>query len=116
MAKELRIPVLVLSQLSRAPEQRSDDGKPRLSDLRDSGAIEQDADVVLMLRRPSVYADEGDAVDEKLAEVEVAKHRNGPTGKVDFNFEREYTRFENRARGVDSGQSFEPAGEEGGGP
>ena len=100
MAKELRIPVLVLSQLSRAPEQRSDDGKPRLSDLRDSGAIEQDADVVLMLRRPSVYAEEGEAMDEKLAEVEVAKHRNGPTGKVDFNFEREYTRFENRAPGV----------------
>lgn len=111
MAKELRIPVLVLSQLSRAPEQRSDDGRPRLSDLRDSGAIEQDADVVLMLRRPSVYAEEGEVIDEKLAEVEVAKHRNGPTGKVDFNFEREYTRFESRIRGVDAGQNFEPAGE-----
>jgi replicative DNA helicase len=111
MAKELRIPVLVLSQLSRAPEQRSDDGKPRLSDLRDSGAIEQDADVVLMLRRPSVYAEEGEVIDEKLAEVEVAKHRNGPTGKVDFNFEREYTRFESRTHGVDSDQNFEPAGE-----
>ena len=118
MAKELQIPVLVLSQLSRAPEQRSDDGKPRLSDLRDSGAIEQDADVVLMLRRPCVYAEEGEVIDDRLAEVEVAKHRNGPTGKVEFNFEREYTRFDSRSRGVDAGQMMEPPeeGEEGGQP
>lgn len=108
MAKELKIPVIVLSQLSRAPEQRSDDGKPRLSDLRDSGAIEQDADVVLMLRRPCVYAEEGEVIDEKLAEVEIAKHRNGPTGKVEFNFEREYTRFDSRMRGVDAAPTAEP--------
>jgi len=108
MAKELKIPVLVLSQLSRAPEQRSDEAVPRLSDLRDSGAIEQDADVVLLLRRPSRYAEEGEAVDERLAIVEVAKHRNGPTGRVEFNFEAEYTRFESRTRGVDSEREFQP--------
>jgi replicative DNA helicase len=113
MAKELRIPVLVLSQLSRAPEQRSEQAVPRLSDLRDSGAIEQDADVVLMLRRPSKYAEEGENVDERLAVLEVAKHRNGPTGIVELNFEAEYTRFKDRARmGVDQAAGFEAPGEE----
>jgi replicative DNA helicase len=101
MAKELRVPVLVLSQLSRAPEQRSDQAKPRLSDLRDSGAIEQVADVVLMLRRPARYEDDPEHDDERLAYVEVAKHRNGPCGIVKLNFEAEYTRFENRSTGVD---------------
>lgn len=114
MAKELRIPVLVLSQLSRAPELRSEKAIPRLADLRDSGAIEQDADVVLMLRRPSRYAEEGEQVDERLAVVEVAKHRNGPTGLVELNFDAEHTRFSDRARGVDHEVGFEvpAAGEE----
>lgn len=102
MAKELNIPVLVLSQLSRAPEQRSGkDSKPKLSDLRDSGAIEQDADVVLMLRRPCKYPGSEGAEDETLAIVDVAKHRNGPVGEVVLNFEDSYTRFRDRERGVD---------------
>jgi replicative DNA helicase len=101
MAKELRLPVLVLSQLSRAPETRSSTAVPKLSDLRDSGSIEQDADVVLMLRRPCKYPEDPDHDDVALAVVEVAKHRNGPTGIVKLNFEEEFTRFENRAAGVD---------------
>jgi len=99
MAKELKIPVLVLSQLSRAPEHR--EGKPRLSDLRDSGAIEQDADVVCLLRRPSLCQDDEEAEDQSLAIVEVAKHRNGPLGDIKLNFEPEYTRFRDREPGVD---------------
>lgn len=101
MAKELKIPVLVLSQLSRAPETRSTTAIPKLSDLRDSGSIEQDADVVLLLRRPCKYPDDPDHDDQLLAIVEVAKHRNGPTGIVKLNFIDEFTRFENRAAGVD---------------
>jgi len=112
MAKELRVPVLVLSQLSRAPETRSNTAVPKLSDLRDSGSIEQDADVVLMLRRPCKYPDDEKHDDVKLAIVEVAKHRNGPTGMVELNFEEDYTRFENRARGVDAGRDFGPAAQE----
>jgi replicative DNA helicase len=99
MAKELNVPVLVLSQLSRAPDQRVGDktGKPRLSDLRDSGAIEQDADVVLLLRRPCKYPGDKDAEDRQLAIVDVAKHRNGPTGEVRLNFDEKFTRFSDRA-------------------
>ena len=96
MAKELKVPVLVLSQLSRAPEQRDKSGVPKLSDLRDSGAIEQDADVVCMLRRPSYYPDDEQHDDETLAIVNIAKHRNGPTGDVMMNFEQEYMRFTDR--------------------
>jgi replicative DNA helicase len=98
MAKELKIPILILSQLSRAPEQGTRDGKPRLSDLRDSGAIEQDADVVLLLQRPSYYNKEMEpgSGDDTLAIVDIAKHRNGPTGEVKLNFFRELTRFEDR--------------------
>ncbi len=104
MAKELNIPVLVLSQLSRAPEQRSggDAGKPKLSDLRDSGAIEQDADVVWLLRRPCVYLSDDDPdIDRTLAIVDVAKQRNGRVGEVKLNFEESFTRFRDRALGVD---------------
>jgi len=97
MAKELRIPVIVLSQLSRANEQRNDkEEKPKLSDLRDSGAIEQDADVVFLLRRPSRTATSKDAGDERLAIIDVAKNRNGEIGEVKANFVREYVRFEDR--------------------
>lgn len=106
MAKELKVPVVVLSQLSRAPDQRDKSGKPKLSDLRDSGAIEQDADVVCMLRRPCKYEDDPDAGDRMLAVVDVAKHRNGPTGEVFLNFEEEYTRF--RDRGTDRPEALEP--------
>jgi replicative DNA helicase len=103
MAKELAVPVMVLSQLSRAPDQRGErSGKPRLSDLRDSGAIEQDADVVLLLRRPCKYPGDKEHDDRLLAIVDVAKHRNGPTGEVRLNFEERYTRFADRADGIAS--------------
>ncbi|HNR94489.1 MAG TPA: replicative DNA helicase [Kiritimatiellia bacterium] len=102
MAKELKVPVLVLSQLSRNPENRTGpSAAPKLSDLRDSGSIEQDADVVLMLRRPSSYPEDKDHADEKLAIVNVAKNRNGPTGDIKLNFFADYTRFETRYEGVD---------------
>jgi replicative DNA helicase len=101
MAKELKLPVIVLSQLSRMPETRDKTGKPKLSDLRDSGAIEQDADVVMLLRRPCKYEDDPEHEDKTLATVDVAKHRNGPTGEVSLNFEEEFTRFRDRAKGVD---------------
>ncbi|MEI8243305.1 MAG: replicative DNA helicase [bacterium] len=98
MAKELKIPVVVLSQLSRAPEQRGDkSAKPKLSDLRDSGAIEQDADVVLLLRRPCRNQGDPEYEDKTLAIVDVAKHRNGPTGEVRLNFDESLTRFNDRA-------------------
>ena len=97
MAKELKIPVIVLSQLSRANEQRGDKfEKPKLSDLRDSGAIEQDADVVFLLRRPSRNSNDPESGDEQLAIIDVAKNRNGEIGEVRANFVREYTRFEDR--------------------
>jgi len=108
MAKELKIPVIVLSQLSRANEQRGDkEEKPKLSDLRDSGAIEQDADVVFLLRRPSRTASSKDAGDETLAIIDVAKNRNGETGEVKVNFFREYTRFGDRAPENTSVENFE---------
>lgn len=97
MAKELKIPVIVLSQLSRANEQRNDKfERPKLSDLRDSGAIEQDADVVFLLRRPSRTPSDPESKDETLAIIDVAKNRNGETGEVKVNFFREYTRFGDR--------------------
>ena len=102
MAKELKVPVIVLSQLSRAPDQRDKLGKPKLSDLRDSGAIEQDADVVCMLRRPCKYDDDPEREDETLTMLDIAKHRNGPTGTLRLNFEEEFTRFTDRTdQGVD---------------
>ncbi len=103
MAKELKVPVLVLSQLSRAPETREKTATPKLSDLRDSGAIEQDADVVMLLRRPCKYPADREAGDQKLAIVDIAKHRNGPTGEIRLNFEENYTQFDDRREGVDAG-------------
>jgi replicative DNA helicase len=98
LAKELNIPVVVLSQLNRQPEQR-EGGRPKLSDLRESGAIEQDADVVGLLVRPEVYADdESDRDSEKgKATLIIAKQRNGPTGDVPLTFRHEFTRFESAA-------------------
>ena len=117
MAKELKIPVIVLSQLSRANEQRGDkEEKPKLSDLRDSGAIEQDADVVFLLRRPSRTATAKDAADKTLAIVDIAKNRNGETGEVRMSFIREYTRFEDREperKGEENFQSSEQVPEQG---
>jgi replicative DNA helicase len=101
MAKELNVPVLVLSQLSRAPEQRDKAAKPRLSDLRDSGSIEQDADVVLLLRRPCKYPGSPDSDQPNLAVVDVAKNRNGATGEVNLNFDGNVTRFSDYAYAVD---------------
>lgn len=110
MAKELNIPVIVLSQLSRAPEQRVGEktGKPRMSDLRDSGAIEQDADVIMLLRRPCKYPDDKEAEDTTLAIVDVAKHRNGPVGEVRLNFDDKFTQFTDRIEGPLSDDGFEP--------
>ena len=96
MAKELQVPVIVLSQLSRAPETRGGPSIPKLSDLRDSGSIEQDADVVMLLRRPCKYREDPEHDKRELAIVDIAKHRNGPTGEVRMNFDEDYTRFHDR--------------------
>jgi replicative DNA helicase len=89
LARELEVPVLTLSQLSRAVEQRG--GKPRLSDLRDSGAIEQDADVVMFIHREDRYKDESERTN--IAEILIEKHRNGPTGVVELYFDANKTTF-----------------------
>jgi replicative DNA helicase len=101
LAKELDLPIIVVAQLNRQPDTRAKEGgRPRLSDLRESGSIEQDADVVGLLVRPEYYETDDDAKQEKAGEAEliVAKQRNGPTGDVPLIFLKEYTRFESRAR------------------
>lgn len=90
MAKELNVPVICLSQLSRANEKR-DDKRPMLSDLRESGAIEQDADIVLFLYRDDYYHE--DTEKHNIAECIVAKNRHGETGKVELRWMPEYTQF-----------------------
>jgi replicative DNA helicase len=101
LAKELKIPVIVLAQLNRNPEQRTGDGKgrPRLSDLRESGTIEQDADVVGLLVREKYYAEDEESKKDAAgkATLIIAKQRNGPTGDINLTFLEEYTRFEERA-------------------
>jgi replicative DNA helicase len=97
LARELKVPIVALSQLNRAVESR-EDKRPRMADLRESGAIEQDADMVLLLHRPDYY----DANDQPgIAELIVAKNRNGPTGSVKLTFLKNLTRFENLALGVE---------------
>jgi replicative DNA helicase len=98
LAKELNVPIVVLSQLSRAPESRSDH-RPQLSDLRESGALEQDADVVILIYRDDVYNKDPNSPDAGTAELILAKQRNGPTGVVRLAFLREQTRFANLAQG-----------------
>src|SRR5229473_1222210 len=95
LAKELKVPMLVLSQLNRAPETRPGDHRPQLSDLRESGSIEQDADLVAFIFREEIYKPNDESL-RGLAELLVAKQRNGPTGKVNLVFLKEFTKFENR--------------------
>src|SRR6187455_261874 len=99
LAKELSVPIVVLSQLSRAPESRSDH-RPQLSDLRESGALEQDADVVILIYRDDAYNRDPNSPDAGTAELILAKQRNGPTGIVRLAFLREQTRFANLAAGA----------------
>jgi replicative DNA helicase len=99
MAKELSVPMLVLSQLSRAPEVRQGDHRPQLSDLRESGSIEQDADVVMFIFREEIYKPDREDL-RGTAELMVAKQRNGPTGKIPLVFLKQWTKFENRAADI----------------
>jgi replicative DNA helicase len=99
LAKEMRVPVIALSQLSRAPEGRTGNNRPQLSDLRESGAIEQDADLVAFIFREEVY-NHDDPELEGLAEIIIAKQRNGPTGTIKMAFIKKSTRFENVAGDV----------------
>jgi len=96
-AKDLDVPMLVLSQLSRQPDRRGGDHRPQLSDLRESGSIEQDADVVLFILRPAMYDQEVE--DQRITQLIVAKQRNGPVGEIELVFQHEYTRFENAETG-----------------
>ncbi len=105
MSKELRVPFLVLSQLSRAPETRTGDHRPMLSDLRESGSIEQDADMVAFIFREEVYRPDKESL-KGLAELILAKQRNGPTGRVKMAFLNRYTKFENLA--ADTGEDDAP--------
>jgi replicative DNA helicase len=97
LAKELEVPVVALSQLSRAVEARGD-SSPRLSDLRESGALEQDADVIVFLHRPGLFKENPSDAEKNLTDVIIGKQRNGPTDKIQLVFKPEYTRFEDMAR------------------
>jgi replicative DNA helicase len=110
LARELQTPLIALSQLSRAPEQRGGDRRPMLSDLRDSGAIEQDADLVIFIYRPEMYPslkERDETFQPGVAEIHLAKHRNGPTDTIQLVFHKQYTRFDNYTeREPESGNAF----------
>jgi replicative DNA helicase len=105
LARELEVPVMALSQLSRKLEERQDK-RPQLSDLRESGSLEQDADIVMFLHRPEVYRNEkGDSaenVEKGIAEVIIGKHRAGPLGTIKLAFSGEFTRFDNMGQSYKS--------------
>ena len=98
LAKELQVPLIAVSQLSRAPEQRRGDHRPQLSDLRESGSIEQDADLVLFIYREDLYKKEEDLEEQGVVQIIIGKQRNGPTGVVKLAFIDQWTKFENLAR------------------
>jgi replicative DNA helicase len=108
MSKELKVPFLVLSQLSRASETRQGDHRPMLSDLRESGSIEQDADMVMFIFREEIYRPDKESL-KGLAEILMSKQRNGPTGRVKLAFLNKFTKFENLATdtGDEDGAPFE---------
>ncbi|MGV3540625.1 MAG: DnaB-like helicase C-terminal domain-containing protein, partial [Rufibacter sp.] len=113
LAKELNVPVIALSQLSRAVETRGGDKKPMLSDLRESGSIEQDADMVLFLYRPEYYGITEDEMGNPtlgVGEVIIAKHRNGEVGSVALKFIGKYTKFGNLEDGFGGGPGFDGGG------
>jgi replicative DNA helicase len=99
LARDLRVPVIALSQLSRRPEEKGREGRPQLADLRESGALEQDADLVAFIFREEVYKPQDLELQGK-AKIMIAKQRNGPTGDFELTFIREYTKFENLAASV----------------
>jgi replicative DNA helicase len=100
LGRELNVPVIALSQLNRQTEGR-DGHRPRMSDLRESGSIEQDADVVILLHREDYYHSEADYLPDNVAEIIIAKQRNGPTGTVKLTFDTKTTTFKNLAAQID---------------
>ena len=109
LAKELSVPIVTLSQLSRAPETRQGDHRPQLSDLRESGSIEQDADVVAFIFREEVYKPEREDL-RGMAELLLSKQRNGPTGKINMVFLKQWTKFENRTADLGEEDAPPPSG------